>query len=108
MLGNQGDSGKRTSLHGHWSSRMAFILAVTGSAVGLGNMLVCAVELLLAVRMSNLNSAVDEGPNTVDRRRPRNFITVLMISNRFVLATYFEIERGRFVRITNETPPIGT
>ncbi|MDZ7643783.1 MAG: sodium-dependent transporter [Woeseiaceae bacterium] len=31
------DGGKRTSLHGHWSSRMAFILAVTGSAVGLGN-----------------------------------------------------------------------
>ena len=27
----------RTSLHGHWSSRMAFVLAVTGSAVGLGN-----------------------------------------------------------------------
>jgi NSS family neurotransmitter:Na+ symporter len=25
------------SLHGHWSSRFAFILAVTGSAVGLGN-----------------------------------------------------------------------
>jgi neurotransmitter:Na+ symporter, NSS family len=31
------ESAKRTSLHGHWSSRMAFILAVTGSAVGLGN-----------------------------------------------------------------------
>ena len=31
------DPGKRTSLHGHWSSRMAFVLAVTGSAVGLGN-----------------------------------------------------------------------
>ncbi len=31
------DSGKRISLHGTWSSRMAFILAVTGSAVGLGN-----------------------------------------------------------------------
>jgi len=28
---------KRKSLHGHWSSRMAFVLAVTGSAVGLGN-----------------------------------------------------------------------
>lgn len=28
---------KRRSLHGHWSSRMAFVLAVTGSAVGLGN-----------------------------------------------------------------------
>ena len=27
----------RKSLHGHWSSRMAFVLAVTGSAVGLGN-----------------------------------------------------------------------
>ncbi len=28
---------KRTSLHGFWSSRLAFILAVSGSAVGLGN-----------------------------------------------------------------------
>lgn len=27
----------RTSLHGQWSSRLAFILAVSGSAVGLGN-----------------------------------------------------------------------
>ncbi|MFQ6006873.1 MAG: sodium-dependent transporter, partial [Woeseia sp.] len=36
---NEKASGKasRTSLHGHWSSRMAFVLAVTGSAVGLGN-----------------------------------------------------------------------
>ena len=38
MLSNQAsESGKRMSLHGHWSSKMAFILAVTGSAVGLGN-----------------------------------------------------------------------
>lgn len=28
---------QRTSLHGHWSSRLVFVLAVTGSAVGLGN-----------------------------------------------------------------------
>ena len=28
---------RRESIHGHWSSRLAFILAVTGSAVGLGN-----------------------------------------------------------------------
>jgi|TARA_R110002074_G_scaffold228259_2_gene399942 NSS family neurotransmitter:Na+ symporter len=28
---------KKTSLHGQWSSRFAFILAATGSAVGLGN-----------------------------------------------------------------------
>ena len=27
----------RTSMHGMWSSHLAFILAVTGSAVGLGN-----------------------------------------------------------------------
>ena len=30
-------TGKRKSIHGHWSSRWAFILAATGSAVGLGN-----------------------------------------------------------------------
>ncbi len=29
--------GARQSLHGQWSSRLAFILAATGSAVGLGN-----------------------------------------------------------------------
>ncbi|MDH3419477.1 MAG: sodium-dependent transporter, partial [Gammaproteobacteria bacterium] len=28
---------RRKSLHGEWSSRFAFILAVAGSAVGLGN-----------------------------------------------------------------------
>ena len=28
---------RRTSIHGQWSNRMAFILAATGSAVGLGN-----------------------------------------------------------------------
>ena len=28
---------KRISIHGQWSSRWAFILAATGSAVGLGN-----------------------------------------------------------------------
>ncbi|MEL7537515.1 MAG: sodium-dependent transporter [Pseudomonadota bacterium] len=28
---------QRKSMHGNWSSRLAFILAVTGSAVGLGN-----------------------------------------------------------------------
>ncbi len=30
-------TGKRTSLQGLWSSRLAFVLAVAGSAVGLGN-----------------------------------------------------------------------
>ncbi len=32
-----GGKSPRTSLHGLWSSKMAFVLAVTGSAVGLGN-----------------------------------------------------------------------
>ncbi len=30
-------TGRRKSVHGEWSSRLAFILAATGSAVGLGN-----------------------------------------------------------------------
>ena len=30
-------TGKRKSIHGQWSSRLAFVLAATGSAVGLGN-----------------------------------------------------------------------
>lgn len=38
MTGNQAaEPARRKSLHGHWSSKMAFVLAVTGSAVGLGN-----------------------------------------------------------------------
>jgi NSS family neurotransmitter:Na+ symporter len=37
VLSHKAGDAKRASLHGHWSSRFAFILAVTGSAVGLGN-----------------------------------------------------------------------
>ena len=38
MLSNEAaDPAQRKSLHGNWSSRLAFVLAVTGSAVGLGN-----------------------------------------------------------------------
>jgi neurotransmitter:Na+ symporter, NSS family len=37
IIGVHVDTTRRTSLHGHWSSRLAFILAVSGSAVGLGN-----------------------------------------------------------------------
>ena len=36
-MNNNVQSETRQSLHGNWSSRLAFILAVTGSAVGLGN-----------------------------------------------------------------------
>ena len=74
MLSNQAnDEDKRRSLHGHWSSRMAFVLAVTGSAVGLGNVwkfpyiagengggafvlvyLVCVVAIGLPVMMSEI------------------------------------------------------
>lgn len=73
MLSNQADGDKRASLHGHWSSRMAFVLAVTGSAVGLGNIwkfpyiagqngggafvlvyLVCVVVIGMPVMMSEI------------------------------------------------------
>jgi len=73
MLSNQAGGEKRDSLHGHWSSRMAFILAVTGSAVGLGNIwkfpyiagqngggafvlvyLVCVVVIGMPVMMSEI------------------------------------------------------
>lgn len=74
MFSNQPNGGdKRTSLHGHWSSRMAFVLAVTGSAVGLGNIwkfpyvtgqngggafvlvyLVCVVAIGMPVMMSEI------------------------------------------------------
>ncbi|MFK8053332.1 MAG: sodium-dependent transporter [Woeseiaceae bacterium] len=37
MANTNGSQTGRTSLHGQWSSRFAFIMAVTGSAVGLGN-----------------------------------------------------------------------
>ena len=73
MLSNQAGDGKRSSLHGNWSSRMAFILAVTGSAVGLGNIwkfpyiagqngggafvlvyLICVVAIGMPVMMSEI------------------------------------------------------
>ncbi len=37
MASNNPAQSARSSLHGQWSSRFAFILAVSGSAVGLGN-----------------------------------------------------------------------
>ena len=37
MLNSDNTNEERQSLHGNWSSRLAFIMAVTGSAVGLGN-----------------------------------------------------------------------
>ncbi|MEC9064093.1 MAG: hypothetical protein VX805_01935, partial [Pseudomonadota bacterium] len=36
-MDNHQDNQSRSSLHGQWSSRFTFILAVTGSAIGLGN-----------------------------------------------------------------------
>ncbi len=37
MVESVAGSQRRSSLHGQWSSKLAFILAVTGAAVGLGN-----------------------------------------------------------------------
>ncbi len=80
---------KRTSLHGHWSSRTAFILAVTGSAVGLGNIwkfpyvagqngggafvlvyLACVIGIGLPIMMSEV---------LLGRRGRRNPITTMKV-----------------------------
>lgn len=80
---------KRTSLHGHWSSRTAFILAVTGSAVGLGNIwkfpyvagqsgggafvlvyLACVIVIGLPIMMSEV---------LLGRRGRRNPITTMKV-----------------------------
>jgi NSS family neurotransmitter:Na+ symporter len=87
----QQSSGKsrRFSLHGHWSSRLAFILAVTGSAVGLGNVwkfpyiagqngggafvlvyLVCVAVIGLPVMMSEI---------LIGRRGRRNPVTTMAL-----------------------------
>ena len=84
--------GKRTSLHGHWSSRMAFILAVTGSAVGLGNIwkfpyivgengggafvlvyLICVVAIGMPVMMSEI---------LIGRRGRRNPVATMALLGR--------------------------
>ncbi|MBL4762814.1 MAG: sodium-dependent transporter [Gammaproteobacteria bacterium] len=36
-MANETETARRSSVHGMWSSRLVFILAATGSAVGLGN-----------------------------------------------------------------------
>ena len=89
MLSNQAGGEKRDSLHGHWSSRMAFILAVTGSAVGLGNIwkfpyiagqngggafvlvyLVCVIVIGMPVMMSEI---------LIGRRGRRNPIATMAL-----------------------------
>lgn len=80
---------KRTSLHGMWSSRFAFVLAVAGSAVGLGNIwkfpymagqngggafvlfyLVCVVAIGLPIMISEI---------MIGRRGRRNPIATMRI-----------------------------
>jgi len=92
MLSNQAGDAKRTSLHGFWSSRMAFILAVTGSAVGLGNIwrfpyvvgengggafvlvyLVCVVAIGMPVMMSEI---------LIGRRGRRNPVATMELLGR--------------------------
>ncbi len=86
------DSAQRSSLHGQWSSRMAFVLAVSGSAVGLGNIwkfpyvagqngggafvlvyLLCVFAIGLPVMMSEI---------LLGRRGRRNPVTTMQILGR--------------------------
>jgi NSS family neurotransmitter:Na+ symporter len=70
------DPARRKSLHGHWSSKMAFVLAVTGSAVGLGNIwrfpyyLACVLFVGMPVMMSEI---------LVGRRGRRNPVTTMAL-----------------------------
>ncbi len=80
---------RRTSVHGQWTSRTAFILAVTGSAVGLGNIwkfpyiagengggafvlfyLACVFAIGLPIMMSEV---------LIGRRGRRNPITTMLL-----------------------------
>ncbi len=80
---------RRSSLHGMWSSRLAFILAVSGSAVGLGNIwkfpyiagvngggafvivyLVCVFAIGLPIMMSEV---------LIGRRGRRNPVTTMKL-----------------------------
>ncbi len=89
MVDSVSNNGRRSSLHGHWSSRLTFILAVTGAAVGLGNIwkfpymagvngggafvliyLVCVVVIGLPIMMSEI---------TIGRRGRRNPIATMRI-----------------------------
>jgi len=84
-----GTASSRKSLHGQWSSRLAFILAVTGSAVGLGNIwrfpyivgengggafvlvyLVCVFAIGLPIMMSEI---------LIGRRGRRNPVTAMAL-----------------------------
>ncbi len=89
MVGSVSNSEQRSSLHGHWSSRLAFILAVTGAAVGLGNIwkfpymagangggafvliyLVCVLVIGLPIMMSEI---------MIGRRGRRNPVATMLI-----------------------------
>lgn len=92
MLSNNAEDGRRSSLHGNWSSKMAFVLAVTGSAVGLGNIwrfpyvagengggafvlvyLVCVVAIGMPVMMSEI---------LIGRRGRRNPVATMELLGR--------------------------
>jgi len=89
MVGSVSNNERRSSLHGHWSSRLAFILAVTGAAVGLGNIwkfpymagangggafvliyLVCVLVIGLPIMMSEI---------LIGRRGRRNPVATMLI-----------------------------
>lgn len=92
MLSNKAGDSRRSSLHGNWSSKMAFVLAVTGSAVGLGNIwrfpyvagengggafvlvyLVCVIAIGMPVMMSEI---------LIGRRGRRNPVATMELLGR--------------------------
>jgi len=89
MAKSAANNERRSSLHGQWSSKLAFILAVTGSAVGLGNIwkfpymagvngggafvlvyLACVIAIGLPIMMSEI---------MIGRRGRRNPVATMQI-----------------------------
>jgi NSS family neurotransmitter:Na+ symporter len=123
MADSNGETGQRSSLHGHWSSRIAFILAVTGSAVGLGNIwkfpyaagengggafviiyLLCVfgiglpvmmAEILLGRRGRRNPVATMEILGTEEAGQPRwRYVGLMGVMAGFVILSYYSVVAG--------------
>src|SRR5690554_8062850 len=108
------------SIHGEWSSRWAFILAATGSAVGLGNIwkfpyitgqngggafvlvyLACIAIVGLPIMMAELmigrhtrRDAVGAFLALAGRRSPWRFAGWISVCAAFVILSYYSVVAG--------------
>ena len=76
----------RTSIHGQWSSRLAFILAVSGSAVGLGN--IWKFPYITGKLASSSNLLIQRGNKYITNEHSRRVSHVLRSKNQGLLTSY--------------------